>query len=97
MRNPKTNLSNLRRPKLLIRAARAGIADYRKTRNLRCLKGGANITRGPYLVENLIQEESRLNEERAQQDAAYSVRKHIQILAALMVEVDISNHQELAA
>ena len=83
MQNIAIELNALRRPKLLIRAARAGMAEYRKS----CTKVSlAHPSGAKTSIDMLLQTEALLNEERLEQNAAYSVRKHIRILAALMVE-----------
>mgnify|MGYP001027722072 CR=1 FL=1 len=84
MHNVVNELNNLRRPKLLIRAARAGMAEYRKSGKPGALPQCQSTQK---TVDVLLQKEALLNGERLEQNAAYSVRKHIQILSALMVEV----------
>lgn len=78
-------LANLRRPKLLIRAARHGLADYRRERDLRRL-----IDAQPSpdrALPRLLCEEEQLEATRRAGDAAYSVSRHIELLIALMAEV----------
>lgn len=78
-------LANLSRPRLLIRAARFGLADYKRDRDLRRLLGQ---TPSPdRAVERLMSEEERLEEGRRAGDAAYSVTRHIDILIALISEI----------
>ena len=85
MHNAQAQLNTLQRPKLLIRAARSAIAEFRWGRDLKMVKGGNESLNTHRLFESLIEEERRLNEERVECDAAYNVRKHIRILTALMV------------
>lgn len=85
MHHSQTRLDTLQRPKLLIRAARSAISDFRWGRDLSMVKGGNNSLNPQQLFETLMEEEHRLNEERIECDAAYNVRKHIRILTALMV------------
>ena len=77
-------LANLRRPRLLIRAARFGLADYRRDRDLRRLIG--QISSPDVAVERLMTEEQVLEETRRAGDAAYSVTRHIEVLIALICE-----------
>ena len=87
MHQPQAQLTTLQRPKLLIRAARTAIAEFRWGRDLRMVNGG-NVSLNPQqLFETLMEEEHRLNEARVASDATYNVRKHIRILTALMVIV----------
>jgi Family of unknown function (DUF6477) len=78
-------LSELRRPRLLIRAARLGLQDYRRDRDLRRLI--AQTLSPERAVPQLVEEEERLEETRKAGDAAYSVSRHVEVLIALMAEV----------
>jgi len=77
-------LANLRRPRLLIRAARFGLCDYRRDRDLRRLIDGSPSP--DRALPRLLCEEERLEETRRSGDAAYSVGRHIDVLIALMAE-----------
>lgn len=80
-------LSTLRRPRLLIRAARFGLQDYRRERDLRRLLAG---TASPEVtVPRLLQEEAQLEEIRQAGDHNYSVMRHIEVLVALFAEVQL--------
>lgn len=79
-------LSNLRRPQLLIRAARFGLSDYRRDRDLKRLLDGQQPS-PDRSVPRLLSEEERLEEDRRAGDAGYSVAHHIEVLIALMAEV----------
>lgn len=78
-------LENLSRPRLLVRAARFGIGDYRRERDLR------RLVPQPLLpsraVPCLIDEEERMEAIRREGRADYSVARHIEVLIALMAEV----------
>jgi hypothetical protein len=77
-------LENLRRPRLLMQAARLGLAEYRRERDLRRL---VNCNLSPEeTVPKLISEEERLETTRLSGDAAYSVARHIEVLIALLAE-----------
>ena len=84
MNHSQAQLNTLHRPKLLIRAARAGMQEFRGARDLRMIKGVTESMSTKQLLDTLLQNERLLNEERIQNDAAYSVRKHIRVLTALM-------------
>ena len=53
-------LNALRRPKILIRAARAGVVDYRRERDLRGLLRQARGTAAGQAMGSLLAEENRL-------------------------------------
>ncbi len=75
--------STLRRPRLLIRAARFGLADYDRTRTLRRIFG--EPTTGPALTP-LLEKEAECDARRRAGDSRYSIAKHIEIMVALMDE-----------
>lgn len=81
-------VSHLRRPRLLIRAARFGLADYRRDRDLRRLIGR---TAPPEIaLKHLLDEECRTEGERQNGEATYSVSRHIELLIALVAEARLA-------
>ena len=79
-------LENMRRPRLLIRAARIGSQDYRRDAHLHRLLGPGSLPRtGPALMR-LIEIEAELNERRHNSDASYSICRHVDVLCAMMGE-----------
>lgn len=80
-------LADLRRPQMLIRAARLGLQDYRRERDLRRL---LNAQPSPdRALPRLLSEEEHLEATRRAGDAAYSVSRHIEVLIALMAEASL--------
>lgn len=89
MKDILTTLNTLRRPRLLIRAARIGAAEYRRTAHLgRHLGYGILPRSGPALMR-LIEIEQDLNEQRTTKDAGYSASRHVDVLIAMMGEARI--------
>lgn len=81
----RTILANLRRPRLLIHAARFGLQDYCRDRDLRRI---LSVSGSPERVlPELLAEEQRLEQRRQTGDVTYPVARHIAVLAALMAEV----------
>lgn len=78
-------LAELRRPRMLIRAARFGMQEYRRDRDLRRL--GAPLAPMERSVSRLFQDEEDLEQTRRAGDACYCVARHIEVLIALMAEV----------
>ena len=79
-------LNNLHRPRLLIRAARAGALEYNRKRHLQRLLGYGTLPRtGPALMR-LIELERGINEQRKEDDAGYSLPRHLDVLIAIMGE-----------
>ena len=79
-------LADLRRPQMMIRAARLGLSEYRRERDLKRLLDGQQPS-PDRSVPRLLNEEERLEEIRKSGDAAYSIARHIEVLIALMAEV----------
>ena len=80
-------LADLRRPQLLIRAARLGLADYRRDRDLRRL---LDAQPSPIrAVTRLLGEEEVMEATRKSGAVDYSVSRHIEVLIALMAEVSL--------
>jgi hypothetical protein len=79
-------LSALRRPKILIRAARAGVADYRRERDLKRILRGAQAGDRPGTIAALIAEEDKLEQHRASGEATYRVQLHVAVLTAIIAE-----------
>lgn len=83
----RTLLADLRRPQLLIRAARFGLAEYRRDRDLKRLIDGQPAP--DRSIPKLLSEEERMEETRQRGDAGYSVARHIEVMIALMAEVSL--------
>lgn len=86
MTDMRSLLATLQRPRLLIRAARLGLVDYRRDRDLRRLIGTPQAPAPDVSVPRLMSEEARLERIRCEGDAAYSFSRHIEILIALIAE-----------
>lgn len=84
MTDVRTRLADLRRPRLLMRAARFGLPDYRRERDLKRL---VSLPASPEAtVSQLLTQEDRLEETRQRGDAGYSIARHIEVLIALLAE-----------
>ncbi len=95
--HPLTVLSRLRRPKLLIRAARFGLADYDRERHLRRLMRAPVAPAPLAAVPRLLEEEARLEDIRKAGGAAYSPARHVEVLIALMAEARLLPRGDQAA
>ena len=65
-------LNALHRPRLMMRAARIGAENYRRSSHLPRLLGYGVLPRHSAALLRLIDIEAQLEEERAQSDAGYS-------------------------
>ncbi|MBN8633420.1 MAG: hypothetical protein J0L76_21500 [Rhodobacterales bacterium] len=94
MTDCSTLLATLRRPRLLMRAARFGLAEYRRERDLRRYVTGAASPEDT--VSSLLSVEARLEATRIAGDAAYSVARHIEVLIALLAEAQLLRRGTMA-
>jgi hypothetical protein len=79
-------LNQLRRPRLLIRAARIGAEDYRRAPQLHRILGQGSLPRPGAALMRLIEIEAQLDDSRRGASAAYSVSRHVEVLTAMMGE-----------
>lgn len=87
MSDLRSLVSALRRPRLLVRAARLGLQDYDRERDLRRLMHSQSTPSPERAVSRLIEEEQLLETTRVGGEASYSVLRHVEVLIALMAEV----------
>ena len=78
------HLSLLKRPRLLVGAARKGLSHYRRDRDLNRLVGN-----GPGAQTRLLAKEEALEETRSLGQAGYSAALHITVLTALLAEAQL--------
>lgn len=92
-----SRLSGLKRPRLLIRAARAGTAHYLRSRDLaRILRGPVPLSPG-VVLDMLIEEEARQERLRRQADAGYDIGHHVELLIAMLAEAQLLPRPVMAA
>lgn len=89
MEDVLTLISRLKRPALLVRTARHGIADFNRIVHLRrSLKTETLPSPGQAIIK-LMELEAVLDAQRLAQRAEYSIARHIELLVAIMCEVNI--------
>lgn len=81
-----TAIASLRRPRILVRAARSGLGDYDRPRDLRRLIRDGDLPGPDAALRRLLAEEDRLEETRRSGDASYSMTRHIEVMIAMMAE-----------
>lgn len=79
-----STLKSLKRPGILVSAARKGLEHYRRDRDLTRILRGERSTRAA--AERLLATEARIEETRRAGDGTYSVSAHIAVLTALIAE-----------
>ena len=81
-----SQLTNLKRPKLLVNAARFGQKDYRRKIHLKRVLGGAVPNKASAILMQLFDHENHQNTQRKTRDATYSATRHTEVLIALIAE-----------
>jgi len=87
-------LRRTRRPRLLLRTARFGLAEYRRERDLRAmLRLPAAPPPGPATVALLLDleaaEEARRSRPTAEPGEAWRAARHVELLVALIAETQL--------
>ena len=77
----------LRRPRLLIRAARAGQAGWRRERDLPRLLRIEDCPRPGAALSRLRVEEARQNAARQEGAAEYDLHRHVMLMIAILAEM----------
>lgn len=91
-----THLAPLNRPRLLVQAARFGLAQYRRNRDLKRLLRIGTPPAPHRALSILIEEEARLEDRRQSGDASYNASHHVELLIALMGEFRALAHSQPA-
>ncbi len=82
-------VSELRRPRLLIRAARAGVTGYNRNRDLKRVMRLAAPPAPERALRALIAAEAEVEQTRQSGDATYSFTRHIELLIAMIGEAQL--------
>lgn len=85
-------LTRMRRPTLLMRAVRFALAEYPRARLLRQLAPGE--AEAERIVPRLFAVEEQFEDMRRRKDVTYSPARHIEVLVALVSEVQRYGRQE---
>lgn len=81
-----TWINSLKRPGLLVRAAKLGLADYDREKVLKKVSASGTPEGSPRALEAMIPVEEALNQARRDGDASYVPSRHVEILAAILAE-----------
>jgi hypothetical protein len=82
-------LNTLHRPRLMMRAARIGAEDYRRSAHLPRLIGYGTLPRHGAALMKLMEIESLLEHQRKVSDASYSLIRHLDVLIAMVGEARV--------
>lgn len=80
-------ISALKRPKLLVQAAKLGASNYKRARDLRSALGAEPTKR--QTLGALIAAEDMMETVRLSGNGAYSAERHIRVLTALIAEARV--------
>lgn len=93
MQDLMTLLKTLKRPRLLIQAARFGGEQYQRDVHLPRLLGDGGRTRGGAALMHLIDIEADHDEKRRAGDPGYDIAAHVEVLSAMMGEAQLLRAQ----
>jgi hypothetical protein len=89
MQDLMTMITTLRRPRLLARAAKFGAQDYNRERHLQRILGYGRLPGNGAALMRLMDMEREQNTLRKEEDAAYSLVRHLDLLIALLGEAQL--------
>ncbi|WP_170348529.1 DUF6477 family protein [Ruegeria atlantica] len=89
MQDLMTMITTLRRPRLLARAAKHGAQDYDRDRHLQRILGYGSLPGTGAALMRLMEMEREVNTQRVDEDAAYSLVRHLDLLIALLGEAQL--------
>ncbi len=86
MKDILSSLHAIRRPGILMRAARIGAREYRRNTHLARLIGTMPPASSGAALMQLIELEAEINECRTNERAGYSPARHVDVLIAMLGE-----------
>jgi len=89
--DPLNEIAALRRPRLLVRAARFGLADYDRRRALKRLLPGMTAPGPRAALAALMEREAAIEANRVSGAASYLASRHVEVLIALMAEARLAS------
>ncbi len=87
----QTRVNTLTRPRLLARAARFGVDDYRRAIHLPRLLQTGELPRHAEAIIRLLDIEAEMNTARETRSGNYSPARHVEALIAIAGEVRLMN------
>lgn len=84
------HLAGLKRPNLLVRAARIGVKDFNRERSLRRIFEGDGFPGPGQAFDKLLELEASTDRARREGGAIYSPACHVELLTALINEAQLA-------
>jgi hypothetical protein len=81
-----TQIKSLKRPALLVRAARFGVDEYRREKHLPRILRCESIPKTAEAILRLLDTEREIQNTKSASANSYDVAKHIEVLIAIMGE-----------
>ncbi|SMP12584.1 DUF6477 family protein [Shimia sagamensis] len=89
MQDTLAKLEQLNRPRLLIRAAKAGATEYARDQDLRRHISHHSLPQYSEALSYLYELENTVDQQRRNGSAAYSIVKHVDLLIAMLGEAQL--------
>ena len=89
MQDIHSQIMMLKRPQLLVRAARFGMDDYVRERHLKRILGADTLPGPGAVIMHLLEVEREANDARVAKSGDYSVARHVDVLVAIMSEAQV--------
>jgi hypothetical protein len=86
MTETQRQMNALRRPRLLVRAAKIGLSDYVRDRDLKRMFAPEQPPGPGQAMDTLMDREAEIEAVRQAGGAAYSAARHVEVLTALIAE-----------
>lgn len=88
MREISNSLLHLKRPNILVRAARVALNNFQRDATLTRIFGYVPAGPSQDLISDLIEREGQINTQRKSGDVTYNIARHITVLTALISEAN---------
>ncbi len=92
MQDLRTRVNALKRPKLLVSAAKFGLDTYKRNRDLKLILAVDTLPKIGATMHLLLETERDLERQRQEQSAHYSYLRHIEVLTAVIAEATLFDH-----
>lgn len=89
MKDINSHINDLRRPKMLVRAARHGMDSYRRGVHLKRYISITPLPSPSVAIMQLLDIEKEINTERLSSAGTYAPARHIDVLVAIMAEAQL--------